>query len=166
MAPVEEKQSSEEGSKKENSKDPAADEAKENGEEEEEERPGIILPSGEINWDCPCLGGVAQGPCGEQFKAAFSCFHYSESDPKGSECYDQFKTMHECMQQYPEIYSRYNDDDDDEDEEDEDDDVDEVDKLLENFSLDDVKLDENDRRSSQAECDARSESANRFANRK
>ena len=25
----------------------------------------------EINWDCPCLGGMAHGPCGEEFKAAF-----------------------------------------------------------------------------------------------
>ena len=24
--------------------------------------------TGEINWDCPCLGGMAQGPCGETFK--------------------------------------------------------------------------------------------------
>ena len=42
----------------------------------EEEGYGIVLPSGEINWDCPCLGGMAQGPCGQEFKDAFSCFHY------------------------------------------------------------------------------------------
>lgn len=28
--------------------------------------------TGEINWDCPCLGGMADGPCGEEFKKAFS----------------------------------------------------------------------------------------------
>lgn len=56
--------------------------------EEEQERPpfdpdnydpseyGPILPNGEINWECPCLGGAAHGPCGTEFRAAFSCFHY------------------------------------------------------------------------------------------
>jgi intermembrane space import and assembly protein 40 len=47
--------------------------------------------TGEINWDCPCLGGMAHGPCGEQFKAAFSCFIFSEEDPKGVDCIDHFK---------------------------------------------------------------------------
>lgn len=47
--------------------------------------------TGEINWDCPCLGGMAHGPCGEDFKAAFSCFVYSEEEPKGIDCVDKFK---------------------------------------------------------------------------
>ena len=37
---------------------------------------GPILPNGEINWECPCLGGAAHGPCGTEFRQAFSCFHY------------------------------------------------------------------------------------------
>ena len=47
--------------------------------------------TGEINWDCPCLGGMAQGPCGEQFKEAFSCFVFSKEDPKGMDCIGNFK---------------------------------------------------------------------------
>lgn len=47
--------------------------------------------TGEINWDCPCLGGMAHGPCGEEFKAAFSCFVYSKEEPKGMECIENFK---------------------------------------------------------------------------
>ena len=47
--------------------------------------------TGEINWDCPCLGGMAHGPCGEEFKAAFSCFVYSKEEPKGVECIEKFK---------------------------------------------------------------------------
>ena len=47
--------------------------------------------TGEINWDCPCLGGMAHGPCGEAFKAAFSCFVYSEQEPKGMDCIEKFK---------------------------------------------------------------------------
>lgn len=80
-----------------------------------EEAPGLILPSGEINWNCPCLGGMATGPCGVDFREAFSCFHYSEAEPKGSDCYDAFSKMQECMVQYPDIYDRNRNGDDDED---------------------------------------------------
>ncbi|KAI1892822.1 hypothetical protein AGOR_G00137480 [Albula goreensis] len=68
------------------------------------EEHGLILPSGAINWNCPCLGGMASGPCGEQFKSAFSCFHYSKEEVKGSDCMEQFRGMQECMQKYPELY--------------------------------------------------------------
>ncbi|KAK0537746.1 Oxidoreductase [Tilletia horrida] len=61
--------------------------------------------TGEINWDCPCLGGMAQGSCGEEFKAAFSCFVYSEKEPKGIECVDRFKAMQECFRKHPEEYA-------------------------------------------------------------
>ncbi|XP_048878647.1 mitochondrial intermembrane space import and assembly protein 40 [Brienomyrus brachyistius] len=70
---------------------------------------GLILPSGEINWNCPCLGGMASGPCGEQFKSAFSCFHYSTEEVKGSDCVDKFRGMQECMQRYPELYPQEDD---------------------------------------------------------
>lgn len=46
---------------------------------EPEPAPGLILPDGSINWGCPCLGGMATGPCGTQFRDAFSCFHYRYS---------------------------------------------------------------------------------------
>lgn len=70
---------------------------------------GLILPSGEINWNCPCLGGMASGPCGSQFKEAFSCFHYSKEEVKGSECIEQFRGMQECMQRYPDLYPQEED---------------------------------------------------------
>uniref|UniRef100_A0A8C6QS71 Mitochondrial intermembrane space import and assembly protein 40 n=1 Tax=Nannospalax galili TaxID=1026970 RepID=A0A8C6QS71_NANGA len=78
------------------------------------EEHGLILPNGDINWNCPCLGGMASGPCGEQFKSAFSCFHYSTEEIKGSDCVDQFRAMQECMQKYPDLYPQ---DDDEEEEE-------------------------------------------------
>lgn len=60
--------------------------------EQEAEQQGAFNPeTGEINWDCPCLGGMAHGPCGEEFKAAFSCFVYSKEEPKGMECIDKFQ---------------------------------------------------------------------------
>ncbi|EGW34804.1 uncharacterized protein SPAPADRAFT_57875 [Spathaspora passalidarum NRRL Y-27907] len=60
--------------------------------------------TGEINWDCPCLGGMAHGPCGEEFKEAFSCFVFSETEPKGIDCIKKFETMRSCFKKYPEHY--------------------------------------------------------------
>ena len=60
-------------------------------EEEAGQQAAFNPETGEINWDCPCLGGMAHGPCGEEFKAAFSCFVYSNEEIKGVECIDKFK---------------------------------------------------------------------------
>lgn len=38
---------------------------------------------------------MADGPCGEQFREAFSCFVYSKEEPKGVECIDKFKCVAE-----------------------------------------------------------------------
>lgn len=78
---------------------------------------GLIKANGEINWDCPCLQGMAYGPCGQQFKAAFSCFHYSEAEPKGSDCIPQFRDMQECFVKYPEVYGKDDEEAYDDDEE-------------------------------------------------
>ncbi|KAL2810252.1 hypothetical protein BJX63DRAFT_434417 [Aspergillus granulosus] len=67
--------------------------------------------TGEINWDCPCLGGMAHGPCGQEFRDAFSCFVYSEEEPKGIDCIDKFKAMQDCFRQYPEVYGAELEDD-------------------------------------------------------
>ncbi|XP_073950843.1 mitochondrial intermembrane space import and assembly protein 40 [Choristoneura fumiferana] len=80
---------------------------------EPEPAPGLILADGSINWGCPCLGGMATGPCAQPFRDAFSCFHYSEADPKGSDCYDKFSDMQTCMAQYPDLYGKDDDDDGD-----------------------------------------------------
>lgn len=85
--------------------------------DEDDEMEGLIKANGEINWDCPCLQGMAYGPCGQEFKAAFSCFHYSEEDPKGSDCIPQFRGMQECFVKYPEIYGKDDDVSLDDDEE-------------------------------------------------
>ncbi|KAJ5183141.1 hypothetical protein N7492_000757 [Penicillium capsulatum] len=67
--------------------------------------------TGEINWDCPCLGGMAHGPCGEDFKAAFSCFVYSEEEPKGINCIDKFSAMQNCFRAHPDVYGAELEDD-------------------------------------------------------
>lgn len=65
--------------------------------EEEDSQEGAFNPeTGEINWDCPCLGGMAHGPCGEEFRAAFSCFVYSNEEPKGMDCIDKFQCVSPC----------------------------------------------------------------------
>ena len=48
---------------------------------------------------------MAVGPCGMEFREAFSCFHYSEADPKGADCIDKFGAMQDCMRQYPDLYN-------------------------------------------------------------
>lgn len=60
---------------------------------------------------------MAQGPCGEEFKAAFSCFVYSNAEPKGVDCVDKFRDMQNCFRQHPDVYGDEIDDDDDDEEE-------------------------------------------------
>lgn len=72
----------------------------------ETENKGAYDPeTGEINWDCPCLGGMANGPCGEEFKTAFSCFVYSKEEPKGIECIEKFSAMQNCFREHPDVYA-------------------------------------------------------------
>ncbi|GAB7337328.1 hypothetical protein MBLNU457_g2685t1 [Dothideomycetes sp. NU457] len=80
-------------------------------EEEAEQQGAFNEETGEINWDCPCLGGMAHGPCGEDFRAAFSCFVYSKEEPKGVDCIDKFKNMQDCFRQHPDVYGAELDDD-------------------------------------------------------
>ncbi|KAG9124808.1 Oxidoreductase [Ceratobasidium sp. 392] len=68
--------------------------------------------TGEINWDCPCLGGMAHGPCGSQFREAFSCFVYSNEEPKGVDCVEKFKAMQDCFREHPDVYGEEIDDED------------------------------------------------------
>ena len=74
--------------------------------EEEEASPGGAFDpvTGKINWDCPCLGGMAHGPCGMQFREAFSCFVFSEEEPKGIDCVEKFKAMQDCFRENPDVY--------------------------------------------------------------
>ncbi|KAE8352181.1 hypothetical protein BDV28DRAFT_158093 [Aspergillus coremiiformis] len=80
-------------------------------EEEAGQEAAFNPETGEINWDCPCLGGMAHGPCGEEFKAAFSCFVFSEEEPKGIDCIEKFKGMQDCFRRYPEVYGAELEDD-------------------------------------------------------
>lgn len=73
--------------------------------EDEADQQGAFNPeTGEINWDCPCLGGMAHGPCGPQFREAFSCFVYSTEEPKGMDCIEKFQGMQDCFKEHPDVY--------------------------------------------------------------
>ncbi|EPQ57491.1 hypothetical protein GLOTRDRAFT_74323 [Gloeophyllum trabeum ATCC 11539] len=95
--------------------DPESEHAEDAG--ESESSGGAFNPeTGEINWDCPCLGGMAHGPCGLQFREAFSCFVFSEQEPKGIDCIEKFKAMQDCFREHPDVYGEdimADDDDDD-----------------------------------------------------
>lgn len=83
----------------------STEENKDTSEETTEQQAAYNPETGEINWDCPCLGGMAHGPCGEEFKSAFSCFVYSEAEPKGIDCVEKFQHMQDCFRKYPEYYA-------------------------------------------------------------
>ena len=70
-------------------------------EEEAGQEAAFDPETGEINWDCPCLGGMAHGPCGEEFKAAFSCFVFSKEEPKGMDCIEKFKFVYSLLSLIP-----------------------------------------------------------------
>jgi intermembrane space import and assembly protein 40 len=57
---------------------------------------------------------MAYGPCGEQFREAFSCFVFSKDEPKGIDCIDKFKGMQDCFREHPEIYGAELEDDEQE----------------------------------------------------
>jgi len=80
-------------------------------EEEASQQGAFNEETGEINWECPCLGGMAYGPCGDQFRSAFSCFVYSKDEPKGVDCIENFKAMQNCFREHPDIYGAELDDD-------------------------------------------------------
>ncbi|CDW53026.1 CHCH domain containing protein [Trichuris trichiura] len=75
---------------------------------------GPVLPNGEINWNCPCLGDMVAGPCGYEFRQAFGCFHRSKADPRGSDCVEHFLNLHECVARYPGLFSSVKGSSDDE----------------------------------------------------
>lgn len=62
--------------------------------------------------NCPCIASMKEGSCGTPFIAAYRCFLESETEPKGMDCMDQFKSMQACIAEHPD---EYNLDDDDED---------------------------------------------------
>ncbi|THW89634.1 hypothetical protein D6D15_05117 [Aureobasidium pullulans] len=80
-------------------------------EEEAGQQGAFNEETGEINWDCPCLGGMAYGPCGEQFREAFSCFVFSKEEPKGMDCIEKFKDMQNCFREHPDVYGAELEDD-------------------------------------------------------
>lgn len=47
---------------------------------------------------------MAHGICGAQFHEAFSCFVYSEDEPKGVNCVEKFKAMQDCFKEHPDVY--------------------------------------------------------------
>ena len=47
---------------------------------------------------------MAYGPCGMQFREAFSCFVFSEQEPKGIDCVEKFKAMQDCFKENPDLY--------------------------------------------------------------
>ncbi|XP_039263634.1 mitochondrial intermembrane space import and assembly protein 40-like [Styela clava] len=79
---------------------------------------GAILPNGDINWDCPCLGNLPNGPCGPSFREAFTCWveNRDDQDSFAEKCFDNFSKWEDCLSENRDIYkpssSKQNDNDD------------------------------------------------------
>lgn len=110
-AAVQDRQQSDDEELEKETESGSRDETTAPGEEDAGQGGAFNPETGEINWDCPCLGGMAHGPCGEQFKGAFSCFVYSDEEPKGMDCIEKFQEMQDCFRKYPEIYGAELEDD-------------------------------------------------------
>ena len=64
------------------------------------------MPNGEINWDCPCLGNLPNGPCGPAFREAFSCWAENKNDQEAfaSKCFENFTEWELCLSEHRDIY--------------------------------------------------------------
>ncbi|KAL3868080.1 hypothetical protein ACJMK2_040917 [Sinanodonta woodiana] len=86
-----------------------------------EEDPGLILPNGNINWHCPCIGNKLIGPCGVEFHEALSCFMTSsrETGKAMAECaelmYDLKKCVAENKNAFPGLGHDYEEEESDDD---------------------------------------------------
>lgn len=63
--------------------------------------------------NCPCIASMKEGSCGDVFVTAYKCFLTSDTEPKGMDCMDGFKSMQQCLAEHPDEYN-LNDDDDEE----------------------------------------------------
>lgn len=93
----------------EKDEDNSSESEEDDGEEDRENNNNISVyneETREINWDCPCLGNMPHGTCGKEFKEAFSCFLYSEHEPKGKDCISQFEKMRNCFKSHPAEYEK------------------------------------------------------------
>jgi len=53
-----------------------------------------------IDWECPCLGEIRQGPCAPLLRAGLECVHNHPSDEPGSGldmCKDTLSKMSDCI---------------------------------------------------------------------
>mmetsp|Transcript_10805 Transcript_10805/g.45021 ORF Transcript_10805/g.45021 Transcript_10805/m.45021 type:complete len:120 (-) Transcript_10805:1129-1488(-) len=62
---------------------------------------------------CPCVDSMKEGPCGAVFIKAYRCFLESDEEPKGSDCYESFVEMHNCVESHPDDY-KLNEEEDEE----------------------------------------------------
>ncbi|KAJ5068210.1 hypothetical protein M0811_12546 [Anaeramoeba ignava] len=60
----------------------------------------------EIDWDCPCVKYLTEGPCGKIFKQSFECYTKSHSKPKGKECIDLFINLQTCLTKNASYYEK------------------------------------------------------------
>lgn len=82
---------------------------------------GFVQPNGDLNFGCPCVGGLHAGPCGYEMREFLSSNYYhskDKEDPRGQGCDDKLDTMMSCIQKHADYYREKMSGDDDEEQED------------------------------------------------
>ena len=89
---------------------------------------GAIRDDGTINWECPCIQREVVGPCGVEFRTAFSAYvdMKNEGQTKPSDTFmTAIKSFNTCAGKFPEYYMpRLKDDTDNDDDDFNDDNLD------------------------------------------
>ena len=47
---------------------------------------------------------MAHGPCGVQFREAFSCVGFSEQEPKSIDCVEKFQAMQDWFREHADVH--------------------------------------------------------------
>lgn len=58
--------------------------------------------TGDINWNCHCMGNNTKGPCKHLFKSAFTCFVKNQTNPEN--CQLKINLMQECQNKFENFY--------------------------------------------------------------
>ncbi|XP_061166320.1 mitochondrial intermembrane space import and assembly protein 40-like [Saccostrea echinata] len=80
---------------------------------------GFVQPNGDLNFGCPCVGGLHAGPCGYEMREFLSCNYYNskdKEDPRGQGCDEKLDTMMSCIQKHADYYREKMSGDDEEEE--------------------------------------------------
>ena len=54
-------------------------------------------PPAKLWWGCPCIKGMMDGPCKEEFKGMLTCWENSTAEDQGADCIPVMFKLTQCM---------------------------------------------------------------------